>query len=301
MRPRRVLVVANDAATRRHIRDNLFVSGYSVFEAVDRRTTIEAVEDFSPHAVVVDLTRAPNGDGLATISAAIDAAERRPIVVALSGEAPGALASDARAAGADDHLEHPFCIGELLVRVDRLLGVALPPPRNETRPREQPRFSDLIVGENPITLIWVTLGGIEQLQGVGIDGHRWVSETVEPLMAKAVQDVTCWWAGTERIVAIGAPCTGGVELASQLQGLITESVEALCLPIDLKIKVRAGIRRWSEGRPSFIARVTGRLSHGGLPTSLLSDGPPVLANVAGLRSGIDRQAARRELGRLISN
>lgn len=298
-----MLVVAADAAIRRHIRDNVFVSGYATFEAGDQRSALGAAEDFSPHIAVIDLRAHIGNDAIApeVTSAILQASTSRPRIIALVGGADSPSPSQVMQAGADDYLVSPFCIGELLVRVDRLLGVALPPPRNEIRPREQPRLSDRLEDAEHVTLAWVTLSGLEQLEGVGIDGHKWVGEALTPVIEEALPSSSIYWAGTERIAAIGPSVPSGAELADEIADLATKALAEISLPIELKVKVRAGIRAWGEGKATFIARVTGRLSHGALPVVLVSEGAPTTGTVEGARSRLNSRALYRELGGLSSH
>lgn len=293
-----MLVVAADAAIRRHIRDNVYVSGFATFEAGDLRTALAATEDFSPHIVIADLRpseeRAPVTPE--TTEALLRAGSSRPRIVALTGGPGSPSPSQVMQSGADDYLVSPFCIGELLVRVDRLLGVALPPPRNEIRPREQPRLSDLLEESEHMTLIWVTLGGLEQLEGVGIEGHRWVGAALTPAIEEVLPKSAIYWAGTERIAAIGPAVPSGSDLAEELAEAASKALAEISLPIELRVKVRAGIRSWGEGKATFIARVTGRLSHGALPTVPIADGRPATGTVEGVRSQLDRRLLVRELG-----
>lgn len=316
LKPRRVLVVAADAAIRRHIRDNLFVSGYAVFEAKDRRSALAATQDFFPHLVVIDLSGSPSHEaaGLAPEDPAPGSAGRpidleligaittatgfKPLILAITGDAGGLRASDAVEAGAFDYVAHPFCIGELLVRADRLLGVALPPPRNEVRPREHQRVSDLLDDEERITLGWITLGGLEQMANVGVDGHGALSMPFAGAISEHLPGARSYWAGTERIVILGSTVASGAETSTALKESLEKLLAEISLPMELKLKVRAGVRNWSEGKASFLARVTGRLSHGALPTAPLEEGHPPLASTAAVGSHLDRQVARRELGRL---
>lgn len=297
MRPRRVLVVAADAAIRRHIRDNVYVSGFATFEAGDRRSALAAAEDFAPHVVIADLRQSEGHDPVTpeATSAILHAGPSRPRILALTGGPGSPSPSQLMQTGTDDYLVSPFCIGELLVRVDRLLGVALPPPRNEIRPREQPRLSDLLEETEHMTLLWITLGGLEQLEGVGIEGHKWVGAALTPTIEKVLPEAKIYWAGTERIAAIGAAVPSGSDLAEELASKALKALAEISLPIELRIKVRAGIRAWGEGKATFLARVTGRLSHGALPTVPVSYGRPATGTAEGARSRLGRRLLLREL------
>jgi CheY-like chemotaxis protein len=132
----KVLVVSYDAARRRAIRDNLFVAGHSVLDAPNRGAALEACEDFRPAVVVVDLygsarraaeRQAAGKPSKTSVNHVLvrQIASRFPDVkiIALCGSDFGPTANEAVAAGARDYVKEPLCIGELLVRVDRFLGL----------------------------------------------------------------------------------------------------------------------------------------------------------------------------------
>lgn len=136
MAPGRVVVVSGDAARRRSIRNNLFVAGYAVIDVPNRTTAVEACEDFGPGVVVVDLygsarraaeRTAAGKPHKTTVNHVLirQLATRFPglHIVALCGEGHGPTTYEAVQAGARDYVKEPLCMGELLVRVDRLLGL----------------------------------------------------------------------------------------------------------------------------------------------------------------------------------
>lgn len=132
----RVVVVSGDAARRRSIRNNLFVAGYAVLDVPNRTAAIEACEDFRPGVVVVDLygsarraaeRTAAGKPHKTTVNHVLvrQLATRFPDlqIVALCGDGHGPTTYEAVQAGARDYVKEPLCMGELLVRVDRLLGL----------------------------------------------------------------------------------------------------------------------------------------------------------------------------------
>jgi len=113
-----VVVVEDDKQIRRFVRSTLESEGCQVFEAdAARRGLVEAATR-KPDLVVLDLGL-PDIDGLDFIRDLRNWSEV-PIIVlsARSTEADKVTALDA---GADDYLEKPFGVGELVARVRALL------------------------------------------------------------------------------------------------------------------------------------------------------------------------------------
>jgi two-component system KDP operon response regulator KdpE len=113
-----VVVVEDDKQIRRFVRSTLESEGCQVFEAdAARRGLVEAATR-KPDLVVLDLGL-PDIDGLDFIRDLRSWSEV-PIIVlsARSTEADKVTALDA---GADDYLEKPFGVGELVARVRALL------------------------------------------------------------------------------------------------------------------------------------------------------------------------------------
>ncbi|MER3454046.1 MAG: hypothetical protein C4318_02660 [Acidimicrobiia bacterium] len=133
----RVLVVSADPARRRTFRDNLFLAGHTAFDAPNRSAAIEACEDFKPSVAVIDLAgsalraqqRAARGkSGKTSVDCNLlrQIASRFPSVrlLAICDGENGPTPESAVQAGAHDYLREPVCIGELLVRVDKHLGIS---------------------------------------------------------------------------------------------------------------------------------------------------------------------------------
>ena len=122
----KLLIVEDDAATRRFLADNLAADGYDVVTAGGVGESVRAIESRSPSLVVLDLgledgsglsvlDRVRSADGL---SSRIDPA--LPVVV-LSGRSGEADRVRGFARGADDYLVKPFSYAELLGRLRAVL------------------------------------------------------------------------------------------------------------------------------------------------------------------------------------
>lgn len=109
-----VLIVDDDAAIRRLLRQTLERAGYRVVDADDARTALAAVERHEPDAVLLDLGL-PDRDGLELVPLIA----RRPttallVVSAREGTEDKVAALDL---GADDYVNKPFDSEELLARL----------------------------------------------------------------------------------------------------------------------------------------------------------------------------------------
>ena len=110
----RILVVDDDPGLARALAINLRARGYEVHLAATAAAALAVAAKFPPDAVVLDLGL-PDLDGLDVI-AGLRGWTDAPIIVlsARTGERPKVAALDA---GADDYVEKPFGMDELLARL----------------------------------------------------------------------------------------------------------------------------------------------------------------------------------------
>lgn len=115
--PLRVLVVEDEPAIRRFVRDTLRQAGMRVSEASGVAAALTQAGDLQPELVVLDLGL-EDGDGMQFI-AEFRRWSNRPILVlsARQDEHDKVAALDA---GADDFLTKPFAVNELLARLRAL-------------------------------------------------------------------------------------------------------------------------------------------------------------------------------------
>ena len=110
----KVLVVDDEAAIRRLLRNTLQVNDYRVFEAGTVAEALAMAASHLPDVILLDLGL-PDGDGLTVI----DAVRQRsavPIIV-LSSRTDDSGKVRALDAGADDYVTKPFSVDELLARI----------------------------------------------------------------------------------------------------------------------------------------------------------------------------------------
>jgi len=115
---KRILVVDDEPQIHRFLKPSLLVSGYDVISAADGRHAVRSCASDPPDAVLLDLGL-PDIDGKEVI-AQIRRTSDVPIIVlsARDREAEKIAALDL---GADDYVNKPFAIGELLARLRSVL------------------------------------------------------------------------------------------------------------------------------------------------------------------------------------
>ncbi len=119
----RILVVDDDAVTRKVLRHVLERAGCDVVEAATAREAHAQLRKL-PQAMLLDL-RLPDGNG-ALVCAAVrrDARSRKLPVLVLTGDADAEALRESYDAGADDFLVKPVRAGDLVMRLGMLLREA---------------------------------------------------------------------------------------------------------------------------------------------------------------------------------
>ena len=110
----RVLLVEDDAALRRALRDALALEGYEMLTAASLSEGLALAANAALDLVVLDLGL-PDGDG-ESLLAALRRRESLPVLVISARQAEGQKIR-LLDAGADDYLVKPFGVGELLARM----------------------------------------------------------------------------------------------------------------------------------------------------------------------------------------
>ena len=112
--PARILIVEDDAAIRRFVRQALEAEGHQVVETDSVKRGLIEAGTRKPDLLILDLGL-PDGDGVDLIRD-LRGWSTLPVIV-LSARAGEPDKIDALDAGADDYLVKPFSVGELLARV----------------------------------------------------------------------------------------------------------------------------------------------------------------------------------------
>ena len=119
---RRVILVDDDASTRRVLARMMRHAGLDVEEAPGAATAMELIAARPPDAVLTDL-RMPGLDGVELVQRLKESAPGLPVVVmTASGEITSAVR--AMKAGAADYLTKPIELEELLLSLDRAIAHA---------------------------------------------------------------------------------------------------------------------------------------------------------------------------------
>jgi two-component system, OmpR family, KDP operon response regulator KdpE len=119
---RRVLVVDDEKPVHRFLRPAFEANGYAVASADTIAAALDEIAKDPPDIVILDLGL-PDGDGKELI-VAIRKTSDVPIVV-LSARDREAEKVEALDRGADDYMDKPFAVGELLARMRAALRHAL--------------------------------------------------------------------------------------------------------------------------------------------------------------------------------
>jgi DNA-binding response OmpR family regulator/HPt (histidine-containing phosphotransfer) domain-containing protein len=115
-----VVVADDDPEVTRIVDAQLRGAGYSTVIAFDGVDALAAVESHRPEMLVLDLML-PKMSGFDVLGALDQQGPDRPRVLVLSERVREEDVVRAFAAGADDYMTKPFHLGELLVRIDRLV------------------------------------------------------------------------------------------------------------------------------------------------------------------------------------
>jgi two-component system KDP operon response regulator KdpE len=126
-----ILVVDDEPQIRRFLKPSLAAQGYEMLEAENGETALRLAAERRPDAIILDLGL-PDRDGVDVVRALREWSEIPVLVLSVrNGEADKIAALDA---GADDYVEKPFAMGELLARLRAALRHRL------RREGEQPMF-----------------------------------------------------------------------------------------------------------------------------------------------------------------
>ncbi len=134
MTPRKVLIVEDDAALRRGLKDNFEAEGYQVRTAEDGEKGLDALLRDPPDLALLDV-KLPKINGLEICRLARSRRLKTPILM-LSARCCVDDVLRGLAVGADEYMTKPFGLHELLTRAQRLsrrsaLGGARPSPARD--------------------------------------------------------------------------------------------------------------------------------------------------------------------------
>jgi two-component system KDP operon response regulator KdpE len=125
----RILVVDDERAIRRFLTMALNSQGYTVVEAVDGESALQAVVMQRPDLLILDLGL-PDMDGIEVVRRLREWSELPILILSVREQEADKIA--ALDAGADDYLTKPFRVGELLARLRAALRRVSSPTRQST-------------------------------------------------------------------------------------------------------------------------------------------------------------------------
>jgi two-component system alkaline phosphatase synthesis response regulator PhoP len=129
-RPSHVLVVEDEPAIQQGLQDHLGREGFRVDVAGDVAAALQALQ--RPFDLVVLDRRLPDGDGLDVLRHLRGRGDRTPVIVlSARGEAQDRVAG--LEGGADDYVQKPFHLRELVARIRAVLGRAATSPSPAAR------------------------------------------------------------------------------------------------------------------------------------------------------------------------
>ncbi len=132
MNKQRILVVDDEPQIQNLLKVALAAAGYDVFRAVDGSEAIKLVASAAPDLVLLDLGL-PDMDGKEALKE-IRRFSKVPVII-LSARDRETEKIDALDSGADDYVEKPFGMGELLARLRTALRHAASENHEEIRVR----------------------------------------------------------------------------------------------------------------------------------------------------------------------
>lgn len=126
--PACVLLVEDEVAIRRFLRPAIEAAGWRLIEADTGQSAILNASQSRPDVIILDLGL-PDIDGIEVVRRVREWSTVPIIILSARGQEPDKVA--ALDSGADDYVQKPFSVGELIARIRVALrhasGLALPP------------------------------------------------------------------------------------------------------------------------------------------------------------------------------
>jgi len=120
---KKILIVEDDDAQRRLLRLDLESSGYGVAEASGAHHALLFAETWAPDLILMHVSLIGRVDGWEVLKRLKANSQTASIpVIVVSGESGETHIKWSQAAGADDYLQKPYDLAELLMRLQRTLA-----------------------------------------------------------------------------------------------------------------------------------------------------------------------------------
>jgi two-component system response regulator VicR len=134
---KRVLIVEDDKALARLLRDNLQYEGFAVDWSETGLDALQKAKHFAPDLVLLDLTLPHGTDGFELCRALTHGRDHIPVII-LTARGQKEDRIRGLTLGADDYIVKPFALDELLARINAVLR------------RTKPRMEQLKLGDTTI-------------------------------------------------------------------------------------------------------------------------------------------------------
>jgi DNA-binding response OmpR family regulator len=134
---KRILIIEDDKAIARLLRDNLEYEGFLVETCENGRHALATVKRFTPDLLLLDIMLPHGVDGFEICRSLNESPNRIPVII-LSARGQKEDRIRGLTLGADDYVTKPFALDELLARVHAVLR------------RTKPRIDQLTLGETVI-------------------------------------------------------------------------------------------------------------------------------------------------------
>jgi DNA-binding response OmpR family regulator len=134
---KRVLIVEDDKALARLLRDNLQYEGFAVDWSETGLDAVQKAKHFAPDLVLLDLTLPHGTDGFELCRALTQGRDHIPVII-LTARGQKEDRIRGLTLGADDYIVKPFALDELLARINAVLR------------RTKPRMDQLKLGDTTI-------------------------------------------------------------------------------------------------------------------------------------------------------
>src|SRR3954454_4627765 len=123
---KRILIIEDDKAIARLLRDNLEYEGFVVETCDNGHDALPTVKRFTPDLLLLDLMLPHGADGFEICRALNECPTRVPVII-LSARGQKEDRIRGLTLGADDYVTKPFALDELLARVHAVLRRTKPP------------------------------------------------------------------------------------------------------------------------------------------------------------------------------
>ena len=134
MTGKRILLIEDDKAIARMLRDNLQYDGFSVEWSASGRDAAAIAKRMSPDLVLLDLSLPEGPDGLELCRQFSQGPDRTPVII-ITARSSKEERVRGLTLGADDYVVKPFALEELLARIHAVLR------------RTNPRLTQITLGD----------------------------------------------------------------------------------------------------------------------------------------------------------